>query len=118
MHNQLTLTEYQASARRTVPSDAARTELIANFALGLVCEAGEAGDVIKKHLFHHHGLDRDDLVKELGDVLWYLSNVAGMFDITLEEVAQTNIDKLKKRYPDGFSARDSVSRVDELAGEV
>lgn len=109
----LTLNEYQAAALRTKPQEDTDRELLANFALGLVCEAGELGDLIKKNVFHKHVLQRDDAIKELGDVLWYAANLAGLLDTTLDEVAKANISKLKQRYPEGFSSRDSVARVDE-----
>lgn len=73
------------------------------FALGLCEEAGEVAGVVKKHVFHGHELNRDKLVEELGDTLWYLDQLACSFGITLEEVAGANIEKLRKRYPSGFS---------------
>lgn len=83
------------------------TEL-ANYTLGLVCEAGEVGDIIKKHLYHGHELDENKLKSELGDVLWYLGNICNVLDIKLEDVASKNIKKLKERYPNGFSQEDSI----------
>lgn len=80
--------------------------------LGLTGEAGEVADLLKKHIGHGHELNKEKLSKELGDVLWYLSNIASCFEIDLNDVAKTNIDKLKKRYPKGFNASDSIKRVD------
>jgi len=73
-------------------------------ALGMVCEAGEAGDILKKHIFHGVELDRDGLVKELGDVLWYFTLILNTTGITLDEVVDKNVDKLVSRYPDNHSA--------------
>lgn len=101
---------YQRLAARTRNKDITVTEEFANYALGLCGEAGEVGDLIKKRIFHGHQLDVDDLMKELGDVLWYLSNVATLAGIDLSEVATKNIDKLNKRYKDGFSHEASVNR--------
>ena len=81
-----------------------------NGALGLTGEAGEVADSIKKTIFHGHGLDLDGLVKELGDVCWYLALLCHAIDVPLEEVMTRNIEKLKKRYPEGFSESASINR--------
>jgi NTP pyrophosphatase (non-canonical NTP hydrolase) len=71
---------------------------------------GEIADTIKKVYFHGHDLDRDELVKELGDVLWYVALAATALDVPLAEIMQGNIEKLQRRYPDGFSAEASRNR--------
>ena len=81
-----------------------------NGALGLTGEAGEVADAIKKFIFHGHDLDRDGLIKELGDVCWYLALLCHAIDVPLEEVMIRNIEKLKKRYPEGFSESASINR--------
>ena len=65
---------------------------------------------MKKHLAQGHELDREHLIKELGDIAWYLAETATALDVSLEEVLQGNIKKLKKRYPEGFSVQDSMER--------
>ena len=69
--------------------------------LGLAGEAGEAADKVKKILRDKGGFaseeDRTELIKELGDVLWYLANIARYLGIDLSEVAKGNIDKLESR---------------------
>lgn len=80
--------------------------------MGLNGEAGEAIDILKKHLFQGHDLDREHLAKELGDVAWYLAVSADALGYSLEQILQMNIDKLRKRYPDGFEAERSVNRED------
>lgn len=102
---------YQNKIERTRSFD--DTEL-ANYTLGLVCEAGEVGDIVKKVLFHGHDLDKEELIKELGDTLWYLGNVCNILDISLQEVAEKNIQKLKERYPFGFDKKDSANRKEYL----
>ncbi|MEX3621880.1 nucleoside triphosphate pyrophosphohydrolase family protein [Viridibacillus arvi] len=103
--------EYQTLAERTFPNDTQKNKL-ANFAMGLVGEGGEVVDGLKKHIFHGHELDRENIVKELGDTLWYLTGIASTLNITISEVAEKNITKLQKRYPNGFSVEDSVKRAD------
>ncbi len=99
---------YQFEARRTVGDST-----LAVLALGVAGEAGEVADLIKKHVGHGHQLDKDKLVKELGDVLYYVATLADAVGVPLSEVAAKNIAKLRVRYPDGFSTERSLNRLDE-----
>lgn len=81
-------------------------------AIGLAGEAGEVADLIKKGIFRQHGLDRDKLIKELGDVCWYVAALCSKLDVSLGDVMERNIDKLRARYPDGYSSEDSKHRTD------
>lgn len=81
-----------------------------NGALGLTGESGEVSDMIKKHIFHGHDLDRDELIKELGDVCWYVALLCNAIGVSLDEVMTRNIDKLRERYPEGFSESASRNR--------
>lgn len=83
-------------------------------ATGLAGEAGEVSDMIKKGIFHQHGLDREKLIKELGDVLWYVAALATKLDASLGDIMQANITKLKARYPAGYSSEASLARVDTV----
>lgn len=111
------LNEYQSSILRTLPPDLTKREIVNLGALGLGGEGGEVIDLVKKYMFHGQPLDRDKLRKELGDTLWYVSCLALGADLTLDEVAQANIEKLKARFPDGFTPEASVRRADEHRGE-
>lgn len=76
-------------------------------------EAGEVAGVLEKHFDQGHELDRDKLILELGDVMWGIQLAAIALDVTLEEIMERNIEKLKKRYPGKrFTTEDSVARVD------
>lgn len=79
-------------------------------AVGLAGETGEVVDLIKKAIFHKHGLDMDALEKELGDVCWYLAALCTKLDLNLADVMKENIDKLRQRYPDGFDFEASRNR--------
>lgn len=87
-------------------------EQLASAALGIAGEAGEVADVIKKHLFHGHDLDRKKLLKELGDVRYYMEWILLLVNSTITEVEEMNTNKLMERYSDGFSKEASVARKD------
>lgn len=92
------INEYQMEALRT----AGEADIV-NGVLGLCGEAGECADLVKKHKFQGHDLDTDHLAKELGDVAWYLAVSAYAIGYDLESVMKMNVQKLRSRYPDGFS---------------
>ena len=69
--------------------------------LGLTGEAGEFADHIKKVVFHGQDLNKEAAVKELGDVMWYLTFAAKSIGSSLQEVIDGNVEKLSARYPDG-----------------
>jgi len=106
----MNLADYQSLAARTLGRDRTHEQQLANAALGLAGEAGEVADMMKKHLFHQHPLDRDAMVKELGDCLWYVAAMATVLEVDLDEVGERNIEKLRRRYPEGFSFERSRNR--------
>jgi len=108
-----TLNEYQNLSKRTMNSDQTYKEELSNYGLGLAGECGEVCDLLKKSLYHGHKLDIEHLKKELGDVLFYLTAIATKEGLTLEEVANVNVEKLMKRYPNGFSQERSINREEE-----
>lgn len=67
-------------------------------------------DRLKKHLFHGHTLDQLLLSEELCEVLWSIANIAEDYGLSLEAIAEENINKLKDRYPQGFREIDSIQR--------
>lgn len=87
-------------------------QLLINGVMGVAAEAGEALDVVKKHLFMDRELERDKLVKEIGDVLYYIEIVGAYLGMTTEEIQAVNMEKLQKRYAEGFSVQASIARVD------
>lgn len=119
----LSLDAYQVYAERTAGKDLSFTLDLAVCALGLAGEAGEVADLIKKVVGHGHPLDeatKKKLAKELGDVAWYLAVVSLRLGFPLSHVCMTNVEKLRARYPEGFSTERSLNRapedVLELAG--
>ena len=81
-----------------------------NECLGLSGEAGELNDLVKKWIFHKKPLDREHMKKEIGDVCWYIADICHSMGFDLGEIFQMNIDKLKARYPEGFSEQRANNR--------
>ena len=102
--------EYQALAMTTLNPALSKKDVLINSVMGLCGEAGEAIDIVKKWLAQGHELDKEKLAKELGDIAWYLAETAYALDLSLEEVLEGNIQKLKKRYPEGFDRARSITR--------
>lgn len=109
----MTPNEYQKLAMTTLNPNLSRQDVLLNGVMGLCGEAGEAIDLVKKHLHQGHPLDREKLIKELGDVAWYLAETASALDVPLEEVLEGNIQKLRSRYPEGFATERSLRREEE-----
>lgn len=103
----MTLDDYERAAARTVNDALTDEQRLLDAAAGLAEEAGEVLGAIRKHAFFGHPLDRDRLAKELGDALWCLTMTARNAGLSLEEVARLNLEKLQRRYPDGFSGEAS-----------
>ncbi len=108
----MTGSEYQALAMKTLNPALNQKEILINGVMGLCGEAGEAIDIVKKHLAQGHTLDTEHLAGELGDVAWYLAETATAIGYDLDDIFRLNIEKLQKRYPDGFQTEKSVHRID------
>ena len=106
------INDYQRLAMTTLNPALDKKDVLINSVMGLCGESGEAIDIVKKWLAQGHELDRARLAKELGDVAWYLAEAATALDIPLEDILRANLDKLKARYPEGFSARNSIERAE------
>ena len=107
---------YQAAASKTSkfheapPKDIQRI-IVAT--LGLNGEAGEFTESIKHWLGHDHDLDTDNVQEELGDLMWYICELATAFGLDIEDVLSANLHKLAERYPSGFNTPDSIARADK-----
>ena len=102
--------EYQKAAMATLNPALDKKDVLINSVMGLCGESGEAIDIVKKWLMQGHELDKEHLVRELGDVAWYLAEAATALDIPLEAVFQGNLDKLRQRFSNGFDTGASVNR--------
>ena len=106
----MTGNEYQKLALTTLNPALSKKDVLINSVMGLCGESGEAIDIVKKWLAQGHALDKEKLAKELGDIAWYLAETATALDMDLDDIFQANIDKLKKRYPEGFDTERSIHR--------
>ena len=102
--------EYQKAAMATLNPALDKKDVLINSVMGLCGESGEAIDIVKKWLMQGHELDREHLVRELGDVAWYRAEAATALDVPLEAVFQGYLDKLRQRFPNGFDTGASVNR--------
>ena len=83
--------------------------------LGLAGEVGEVVDIIKKNVVSHKPIDRQEFVKELGDVEFYLEGLRQAYGIDREEVLRVSKDKLTKRYNGRYSDAAAIARADEAS---
>ena len=102
--------EYQKAAMETLNPALDKKDVLINSVMGLCGESGEAIDIVKKWLMQGHELDKAHLIKELGNVAWYLAEAATALDVPLEAVFQENLDKLRQRFPNGFDVGASANR--------
>ena len=92
------------------------TERLLTAAVGMSAEAGEFTEIVKKIIFQGKPVNQENLFhlkRELGDIMWYVSQACIGLDISLEEVIQMNFEKLSARYPEGaFTIERSENRVE------
>ena len=104
---------FQEEALRCMRSDLPYEAICSNMCMGLAGETGETVDIFKKHIYQGKDLDINDVIEEIGDILWYIANLCNVNKITMKECMESNGEKLRKRYPNGFSIKDALERVDK-----
>jgi NTP pyrophosphatase (non-canonical NTP hydrolase) len=114
----MNIKEFQELSKRTMPEITNiedRNQALVNYALGLAGETGEVVDLIKKYVYHGHPMTlelKHKIMLEIGDDFHYLVGLCTLFDIDPQLAMDMNINKLKKRYPEGFSTKRSINRND------
>lgn len=106
----MTFNEYQDKAMTFLNNKLSKKDVLINGVMGLCGESGEVIDIVKKHHAQGHDLDKEKIIEELGDVCWYIAEIAYVLDVKLEDVFEGNINKLSKRYKNGFSKEESINR--------
>ena len=109
----MTINEFQKLAMTTLNKELSNEQALLNGCMGLCGESGEVIDLLKKHLSQGHDLNKEKMIEEIGDVAWYIAEIAYALNVDLETVLTKNIEKLKKRYPEGFSVEKSLNRENE-----
>lgn len=106
----MTGNEYQKLADRTrsVPDDQ-KEDMLRHAVFGLSSESGEVSGILQK-IYQGHEFEKEHFKKELGDCMWMIAEACTALEITMDDVMETNIEKLKKRFPDGFSIEKSLHR--------
>ena len=102
--------EFENLSKRTINENLTPEQQISNAIFGLHGELGEVTDLIKKQLYQGHKISYDKLNEEVGDMLFYLAWLVRLYDMDFEKILQDNVDKLKKRYPEGFDSEKSINR--------
>ena len=105
---------FQREARRSLRDDLPYEAMCSNMCMGLAGEIGEVVDIMKKHIYQGKELDITDVIEEVGDVLWYIANFCNVNNITMDECMESNIKKLRKRFPNGFTTKDANERKDKM----
>lgn len=102
--------EYKDKAQRTLALLPNELDNNLHMMLGMQTESAELSDVFKKHLAYGKDIDWVNIKEELGDLMWYIANFCNLNDIDLEEVMETNINKLCARFPEKFTQENALNR--------
>jgi NTP pyrophosphatase (non-canonical NTP hydrolase) len=110
--------EYQKNALKTAKAGDFKFNLV-HAAMGLAGEAGEFTDCIKKYVIYGQSLDKSNALEELGDALWFVALACDTLGVDMELVANRNVAKLQKRYPEKYSDERAAERLDKNeTGEI
>lgn len=102
---------YQKNAARTINPDLTKNQQITHALHGMASEVGEIHGIYQK-MYQGHGLDESHVRKELGDLLWFIAELCTAYDWDLDVVCWENIEKLRNRYPKGFTEQESLHRAE------
>lgn len=100
---------YAISARRTQNPKLSKAETALHALFGIASEVGEIHSIFQ-HFYQGEPVEKEKLEKELGDLMWFVIEFCDMFSIDPSHMLKSNIQKLKKRYPNGFTKEESINR--------
>lgn len=109
--------EYQELASRTEKT-LPRAGALQHGILGCASEVGELADAVKKHVIYSEELDVANVAEEIGDVMWYLALLANNLGLNMDDIANSNIEKLRLRYPEKYTDGAAVARADKVGETV
>lgn len=104
---------YILDVNRTMPDNMPKQDRINNICYGLGGETGEILDYLKKVFYHKQVFNPEILSEEIGDLFWYICALMYEYDLDFTQILRQNIEKRKKRYPNGFNPLDSLLRKDK-----
>jgi len=107
------LTYYRNFVARLFVKRNEGVEGLLHAALGIAGEAGEIVDAVKKHWVYGKALDRENLIEEIGDLLFYTQALARLVDVDIDGAIAANVAKLNKRYPAGYTDAAAIARADK-----
>lgn len=110
MKNKITIREYQEQSKRTCASLGDIKIDGLHMVLGIITEGSEIADVYKKNIAYGKELDLVNIKEEIGDIMFYIANMCNLHEWNLEDILQTNIEKLKSRYPERFTNDLAINR--------
>lgn len=108
----MNIRDFQTLSVRTMNKELTKEQAISNMIFGANGELGEVTDILKKHLYQGHRINKQHLSEEIGDTLFYIVNLCTLFNLDIEDILQGNVDKLRNRYPEGFDSAKSINRND------
>lgn len=114
----ITANAYQAMARRTAPEDGDQSSVMLHALLGIISEAGELADQLKRAYYYEETFDAVHWAEEIGDLQWYVALGAGAINLDLATCMMANLQKLAKRYPEKFNQKQAVNRDPEAEKEA
>ena len=106
----MNIRDYQTLSVRTMNKELTKEQQISNMVFGANGELGEVTDILKKYLYQGPRLNKQHLAEEIGDTLFYIVNLCTLFNLDIEDILQGNVDKLRKRFPNGFEVDRSINR--------
>lgn len=108
---------YSDFVRRLFAKKHTGSEGLVHAAMGICGEAGEIGDHIKKNWVYGKELDREKVIEEIGDEMFYIVALCNLLGVTLAHCIEQNYVKLNKRYPDGYSDQAAIARADKVLAD-
>jgi NTP pyrophosphatase (non-canonical NTP hydrolase) len=106
--------KYQEETKRTLKPSDDNNYVLFELLLGLSGEVGELVNLVKKKELHGHDIQTSKISEEIGDCMWYISNICNQQGLDLSQILYDNIEKLNKRYPKGYTKEDSIRRPDAM----
>lgn len=105
----MTFDEYQKLAARTINPDLTDAEVLHHALHEIAGECGEIHSIYQKS-YQGHEIDGEELILEVGDLLWGIAELCTAWGWSMDVVAERNINKLRRRYPEGFDPERSINR--------